>query len=136
MGGDDIVLTDDELDAVGDAWRGLIEDKAHRGKLHYEQPAIKGQPARGSFRIPRDVFEALGHGDLKVGGAIAHRMFGIEDEPDDPTVVHPHVVRIIGDGDARAGRRILEKFVAQMRRQGAQHDVAEQPDGNNGRPVR
>jgi hypothetical protein len=48
-----------------------------RPGVHYEQPEIRGQPPRGSFRIPRDVFAALGQGDLKVGGAIAHAMIGI-----------------------------------------------------------
>ena len=32
-------------------------------------------------------------------------MFGIEDDPDDPTVVHPHAVRIIGNGTLNAGQR-------------------------------
>ena len=48
--------------------------------------------------------------------------------PDDPTVIHPHVVRIIGEGSQSAGRRVLEKFVQQVR-QKSRDDVIEQPDG-------
>ena len=102
---DDDTLTDEELRGIRQGWRALIEDRAHGGKLHYSMPPVRGMPAPGSFRIPRDVFAALGDGDLKVGGAVAHAMFGIEDDPDDPTIVHPHAVRIIGNGSLAAGRR-------------------------------
>jgi hypothetical protein len=89
-----------------------------------------GCPAPGSFRIPKDIFAALGDGDLKLGGFIVHRMFGIEDDPDDPTIIHPDAVRIIGHGNLNAGRRVLEKFVARVRRQGAPQHI-EQPDGTS-----
>jgi hypothetical protein len=123
-------LSPEELRAVTKAWRELVEDKAHNGRLHYTMPPVRGMPAPGSFRIPRDVFEALGDGDLKVGGAIIHQMFGIEDDPEDPTIVHPHAVRIIGNGNINAGRRVLEKFVARVRRQ-PRNDSIEQPDGHS-----
>ena len=132
---DDGTLTEEELAQVNRAWRGLIEDKAHGGKMHYTMPPVRGMAPPGSFRIPKDVFEALGDGDLKVGGAVVHSMFGIEDDPEDPTVVHPHAVRIIGEGSLAAGRRVLEKFVAQVR-DGARDYVIPQPDGNHGRVVR
>jgi hypothetical protein len=128
----DIVLSDEDRAEFGPLWRNLVEDKAHRGRTHYSQPAIKGQPARGSFKIPRDVIESLGDGDPKAGGAIAHRMFGVEDEPDDPTTIDPNVVRLLGDGDIRGGQRVLEKFIRQVRGR----DLTPQPDGNHGRRAR
>jgi hypothetical protein len=119
-------LSPEELRAVTKAWRELVEDKAHNGRLHYTMPDVRGMAPPGSFRIPKDVFAALGDGDLKLGGAVVHQMFGIEDDPEDPTVIHPHAVRIIGN----AGRRVLEKFVARVRRQ-SRNDSIEQPDGHS-----
>ena len=60
-------------------------------------------------------------------------MFGIEDDPEDPTVIHPHVVRIIGNGNLNAGRRVLEKFVARVRRQ--PRDGSHRHDGSSTRTV-
>ena len=98
-------------------------------------------PLPGSFRIPKDVFAALGDGDLKLGGAVAHAMFGIEDDPERPDLIHPHAVRIIGNGNLNAGRRVLEKFVARVRRQSRdgvilQHDGLQHEDGHHGWSVR
>jgi hypothetical protein len=95
----------------------------------------------GSFRLPKDVFAALGDGDLKVGGTVVHAMFGIEDNPEDPTIIHPHAVRIIGNGNINAGRRILDRFVAMVRRQSRdgvtlQHDGLQHEDGHHGWSVR
>jgi hypothetical protein len=39
-----------------------------------------------------------------------------------------------GDVEGHAGRRVLEKFIARVRRQGAQPHI-EQPDGNHGRVI-
>ena len=134
---DDDTLTDEDRAAIGRAWRELIEEKAHGGRLHYSPVPVRGMAPPGSFRIPRDVFAALGQGDLKVGGAVAHAMFGIEDDPDDPTYVHPHAVRIIGNGNLAAGRKVLEKFVARVRhgaRDGVvlEHDGLQHNDGHHG----
>jgi hypothetical protein len=74
-------FTPEDRAAVGKAWRELIEDKTHGGKLHYSPVPIRGMPAPGSFRIPKDIFAALGNGDLKVSGLIVHQMFGIETTP-------------------------------------------------------
>ena len=132
---DDITLSDEELGQVNRAWRGLIEDHAHRGQMHYNMPPVRGMAAPGSFRIPRDVFEILGDGDLKLGGAVVHAMFGIEDDPEDATTIHGSVVRLLGAGDLAKGRRVLERFVQRVR-DGARDYVIEQPDGNHGRVVR
>ena len=128
---DDSELTDEERTAVNHAWRNLIEDKAHGGKLHYTMPPVRGMAPPGSFRIPKDIFAALGDGDLKVGGAVVHSMFGIEDDPEDPTVIHPHAVRIIGNGNINAGRRVLERFVQRVRRSEDHHGwrIEEGEDG-------
>jgi hypothetical protein len=139
---DDETLTDEERAAIGHAWREFVENRAHGGKLHYSQPAIRGQPSRGSFRIPRDVFEVLGDGDLKVGGAIIHQMFGVEDDPQDATTIHGSVVRLLGAGDLAKGRKVLERFVQRVRH-GArddgvvlQHDGLPHDDGSHGWSVR
>jgi hypothetical protein len=137
----DDTLTDEERAHIGHAWRDLIEDRAHGGKLHYSPVPVRGMPAPGSFRIPKDVFAALGDGDLKVGGAVAHAMFGIEDDPEDPTIIHPHAVRIIGNGNLNAGRRVLDRFVQMVRRQSREgvvlaHDGRQHDDGGHGWTVR
>lgn len=134
-------LTPEERAEVGRARKEFIEDRAHGGKLHYSMPPVRGMAPPGSFRIPKDVFAALGDGDLKAGGAVAHAMFGIEDDPERPDRIHPHAVRIIGNGNINAGRRILEKFVARVRhgaREGVilEHDGLQHDDGGHGWSVR
>jgi hypothetical protein len=130
---DDITLTEEEQAQVLRAWRGLIEDRAHNGRLHYS-PVPVGGKMPGSYPIPRDVFAALGQGDIKLGAAVIHQMFGIEDSPERPDLIHPHVLKILGEGSARDGRRILDRFFQRVR-QGAQpHDDHLQPDGT--RPAR
>jgi hypothetical protein len=81
-------------------------------------PNVRGMPPRGSFKIPPDIIDKLGEGDPKIGGAIIHQMFGIEDNPDDPTVIDPNVVRLIGHGDLAKGHKVLKRFVQMLRRQG------------------
>ena len=129
---DDGTISDEDRAAIGHAWRELIEDRAHNGKLHYSMPNVRGMASPGSFRLPRDVVNKLGDGDPKAGGAVVHQMFGVEDDPEDPTIVHGDVVRIIGNGSVAAGRRVLEKFVQRVRRQSRDYTVP-QPDGNHGR---
>jgi hypothetical protein len=119
---DDSEFSDEDRAAVNQAWRALIEDRAHNGKLHYNMPPVRGMMPRGSFRIPKDVIAQLGGDDLQTGGFIVHQMFGVEDSPDDPTIVHGDAVRIIGGGNINTGRRVLEKFVAMLRRQSRDGD--------------
>jgi hypothetical protein len=138
---DDSELTDEERTAVNHAWRNLIEDKAHGGKLHYTMPDVRGMAPPGSFRIPKDVFAALGDGDLKLGGAIIHQMFGIEDDPADPTRIHGDVVRIIGHGSLAKGQEVLHRFVQMVRKQSRdgvtlEHDGLQHEDGHHGWRVR
>ena len=142
MSDDTDELTSEELADIQKAWHALVEDHAHGGKLHYTMPDVRGMAPPGSFRLPKDVFAALCDGDLKVGGAVVHAMFGIEDDPEDPTIIHLHAVRIVGNGNINAGRRILNRFVAMARRQSREGVVLEHsPDlqrdgGHHGWTVR
>jgi hypothetical protein len=133
---DDDALTDEDRAHIGRAWRELIEDRAHGGKMHYQMPAVRGMAPSGSFRLPKDVVNKLGENDQQAGGFVAHKLFGIEDTPADPTVIHPHVVKIIGNGSLAAGRRVLERFVARVRRQSREiileHDPSTMRNGHRG----
>jgi hypothetical protein len=115
-------MADDEVTLTPEArrsWLNVVKNLAHQGPgVHYEQPEIRGQPPRGSFRLPKDVINKLGEGDPKAGGAVVAGMFGVESDNDFPDVVHADVVRDIGHGSVNAGRRVLERFVQRVR-QGA-----------------
>jgi hypothetical protein len=48
-------ISPEDMTAVRRGWLALTKERAFQGKgVHYEQPAMRGQPPRGSFRIPRD----------------------------------------------------------------------------------
>lgn len=139
---DDDTFTDEDRTAVGRAWREPIEDRAHGGKLHYSQPLIRGQPPRGSYGLGRKTVDKLGNGDPKAGGFIVHQMFGIEDDPKDPTIVHGHVVRLLGGGDLAKGHKILQRFEQFVQRRQSrdgvtlQHDGLQRGNGDHGWTVR
>ncbi len=98
--------------------------------VHYVQPPIKGRAPRNSFTLPDDVVNALGDGDPETAGSVLHSMFGLAPFTDgDPRVIDPDVVRDLGHGSHAAGLRVLRKFVAMLRRQGAPYRI-EQPDGH------
>jgi hypothetical protein len=107
---------------------GAVSDK---GKVHYER--VNGVAPPGSFKLPHHAVHALGKGDPRNAGTVIANLFG-PGAGDDPTVIHPDVVRQIGEGDLKAGHRVLQRFVHMLRRPGAQSRVIPQPDGNNGRP--
>jgi len=111
---DDTELTPEDWDAVVNWRRG-----SQHPNTYCVQPPIKGRPPRGSFTLPDDVVDHLGDGDPRVAGSVLHGMFGLAPATgeDDPRVIDPDVVREIGHGSASAGRRVLEKFVAMLRRQ-------------------
>jgi hypothetical protein len=123
-----VTLTDEDRAALVNWYHGLVEDRAYNGRLHYSPVPVRNMPLPGSFRVGKDIIAKLGDGDLQTGGFILQQMFGIEDDPEDPTVVHPHVLRILGNGSLAAGRRVLERFVAQVRR-GARDSVVLEHDG-------
>ena len=120
------------------SWLNIVKNVAHTGKVYYEMPATTAMQ-RGSYRLGRDVLAALGHGDVKAGAAVAAGMFSIA-PGDDPTIVHPDVVRDIGHGSAKAGEKVLQKFCADLRRQSREiileHDASTMGNGHHGWHVR
>jgi len=120
-------LSPEDWDALVKWWRGT----QHRG-LWYEQPKIKNRPPRNSFTLPDDVVSHLGGGDARAAGMVLAGMFHLAPlaDGDDPRVIDPDVVANIGHGSLAAGRRVLEKFVARIRRQGAPQRI-EQPDNHS-----
>lgn len=74
----DTDFSPEDVTSIRRGWLALTKERAFQGKgVHYEQPAIRGQPPRGSFRLGRDVLAALGHGDPQAGGCHCRRhVFG------------------------------------------------------------
>jgi hypothetical protein len=130
----------EDMTAIRRGWLALTKERAFsRPGWHYEQPPINGVQ-RGSFRIPRNIVDKLGQGDTRAGAAVLAGMFSVA-PGDDPTIVHPDVVRDIGHGSERAGRAVLDKFVARVRRQSRdgvvlEHDGLPHDDGFHGWSVR
>jgi hypothetical protein len=130
----------EELAGIRKGFLQLTKDKAHEGKIWYEQPKIRNLPERGSFRLGRDVLAALGHGDLQAGGRVAAHMFSVE-PGDDPTIISADVVRDVGHGDLAKGHKVLGRFVSMLRRQSREgvtlvHDGLQHEDGHHGWSVR
>lgn len=69
---------------------------------------------RGAFVLPLDVIGKLGSGNPVLGEELVELMFGLGA----PTarVLRPEVVADIGHGDLNAGRKVLQQFVALVRR--------------------
>lgn len=86
------------------------------GRVSYLRP-IHGGSLEGAFKLPHNAIRALGNGDPDAGLAVADEMFG-HHLALGRAVVHPDVVRHIGDGDLAAGHRVLRKFVATLRHRG------------------
>jgi hypothetical protein len=132
----------EEMAGIRKGWLALTKERAYAGPgVHYEQPVIRGQPPRGSFRLPKDVINKLGEGDAQTGGAVVAGMFGVEPDSDFPDVVHADVVRDIGHGDIKAGQKVLQKFVARVRHGACEgvvleHDGRRHDDGDHGWTVR
>jgi hypothetical protein len=122
----------EDMTAIRRGWLALTKERAFQGKgVHYEQPDIRGQPPRGSYRLAPDIIRKLGGGNAHAGAAVAAGMFSIE-PGDDPTIVHADVVRDIGHGDLAKGHKVLNRLAAMLRRQ--PRDDFDQPDGT--RPAR
>jgi len=92
---------------------GHTEGKADGGGLEYVRP-IHGGSLKEAYRLPRNAIRALGGGDLEAGYATSDAMFGHHTALG-RGVVHPDVVRHIGDGDLAAGHRVLRKFVSSLK---------------------
>jgi hypothetical protein len=78
---------------------------------------------KGSHHVPIAAVRALGGNDVELGEHVLGRMFKMAA----PRAVHPHALRELGNGSIRAGRKVLEKFIAR-----AQSPAVEQPDNNHG----
>jgi hypothetical protein len=81
-------------------------------RVWYEQPQLKGQPARGTFTFPPDVIKALGDGDSETGHAVLSELFLTAANGGS---VPPWVATIVGGGDDAKGR-VLQAFVRKVRR--------------------
>jgi hypothetical protein len=120
----------EDLTGIRRGWLALTKERAYSGRgVHYEQPEIRGQPPRGSFRLSRRDVLALGKGGLQAGGRVGAHMFSVE-PGDDPTIIHESVVRDIGHGSLVKGHRVLQKWVATLRRQPHNSSI-EQPDNHS-----
>ena len=129
-----------ELAGIRKGWLGLVKEKTYSAPgVHYEQPAIRGQPPRGSFRLPRDIINILGDGDPHAGGRVLAHMFSVE-PGDDPTIISADVVRDVGHGDLAKGHKVLGRFVQMVRRQSRDgvtlHYTGRQHDDDHGWSVR
>jgi hypothetical protein len=85
----------------------------------------------GSFVVPIDAAFALGAGNGELGESIIAKMFaGGRYSEAMPRVLPPEVVKAIGHGDIGVGRRVLNKFIANLR---AQHQHADRPQARYAR---
>jgi hypothetical protein len=82
------------------------------------KPVSGAPPVAQAFVLPGDVVRSMGGGSREAGLAAADEMFG-HHRAYGRGVVHPDVVRHIGDGNITKGRRVLQKFVALTRKQAA-----------------
>ena len=89
--------------------------------VHYERVPINA--SRKGFHLPDDVVAKLGGGNTETGHVVLHEVLGghVLDGP----VVDPNVVREIGNGDLTTGRRVLQKFIAKVRKGHATEGHAE-----------
>lgn len=101
----------------GRAVGGAADDQGEHddGRVRYER--VRGVPEPGSFRLPHHAVHALGAGDGRTAGRVIASLFG-PGAGDNPTVIHPDIVRELGHGDAKAGARVLKKFVSMVGRRG------------------
>ena len=85
----------------------------------------------GSFVLPLDAVFALGGGNGELGEDIIREMFaGGRHDAAMPRILPPEVVRDIGHGNLANGRRVLQKFVADLRAR-QQPESGEVPQGDD-----
>ena len=127
MADDNTELSPEEWDAIESWWRAQQHPKPF-----YQQPPIKGRPPRNSFVLPDSAVDALGNGDPQTAGMVLAHLFGLRlfTGEGDPRVIDPDVVADIGHGSLAKGRRVLQRFVQMVRRQGTPQRI-EQPDGHS-----
>lgn len=77
-------------------------------------------PFVGAVILPSDVVKILGNGNEQTGHEIAAQLFGSHDALG-ASAVHPAVVKDLG-GDLATGHRVIEKFIAKVRKRHATQD--------------
>jgi hypothetical protein len=70
----------------------------------------------GVFHVPWDALYALGKGDPAAAEDVLLEMFGT-DGMVAPRAISPSAVRALGGGSLEKGRRVLQRFVANLRAQ-------------------
>jgi hypothetical protein len=103
----------------------------HDRRVHYER--VKGVAEPGSFKLPHHAVHKLGGGDGRTAGKVLRGLFGVD--PEAPDIIPAETVHRLGGGDLKAGHRVLNKFLAMLRRGKAQSrdDSIPQPDRHHGR---
>ena len=105
-----------KADITIDRFNGAVMPDAHQqfeNRLHAHARRIIPP---GSFVLPIDVAFALGAGDGEIGENIIAKMFkGGRYSEAMPRILPPEIVRDIGHGNIANGRRVLQKFVANLR---------------------
>lgn len=88
------------------------------GTARYGRVPMKS--THGSLRVPDDVVAALGHGDPEMGIVVLYDLFASEPYLSNgtPRILTPEIVRDIGHGNPFTGRKVLQKFIANVRRRG------------------
>ena len=87
--------------------------RADGSGVEYQRP-IFGGSLKGSFKLPHNAIRALGNGDPEAGLAVSDHLFGHHTALGRGTV-HPLVVAHIGEGDLKAGHKVLRKFVSSLK---------------------
>jgi hypothetical protein len=83
-------------------------------EVYYERIPMRHE-RKGSFKIPLDVIDKLGGGERYIGAAILADVFGVH--PLHGAVLDAEALARLGDGDVKAGARVLRKFIANIRQQ-------------------
>jgi hypothetical protein len=94
-----------------------------RHKVHYERIETHASPH--GFAIPADVIKTLGRGDPEIGNAVLLETFGVHPMAVPHSSIHLQTVREIGGGDIEAGKRVIRKFIAKVRKHHATEGHAE-----------
>lgn len=100
-----------EMQRAGHPHRVAVAAALHTA----DQARASGGRVDGGFEIPEDVVEALGRGDPMIGEAVLHEMFNYGTLT--PRLIHPAVLKHLGHGDTKAGRRVIQAFIRLTRKQ-------------------
>jgi hypothetical protein len=93
-----------------------MTDVYYYERVPMRHEARKVDASTEGFEVPHDVVKTIGGGIYAVGLAILHDVVPGGHVMHGP-VISPDTLKTIGDGDASAGRKVLNKLVAIVRRQ-------------------